>query len=113
MIPCAPPYARRDRPPNRAAAPTRRAARSPYPAAVTTEEHHRYDGTQTTDIKVGTIHRAKGMDFTAVFLLTKQPPTNLADLTPAARDQAELQARQHLVAASRARDYLWVGLLTD
>lgn len=53
------------------------------------------------------------MDFTAVFLLTKQPPTNLADLTPAARDQAELQARQHLVAASRARDYLWVGLLTD
>lgn len=72
-----------------------------------------YDGTQTTDIKVGTIHRAKGMDFTAVFLLTKQPPTNLADLTPAARDQAELQARQHLVAASRARDFLWVGLLTD
>lgn len=72
-----------------------------------------YDGTQSTDIKVGTIHRAKGMDFTAVFLLTKQPPTNLADLAPATRDQAELQARQHLVAASRARDYLWVGLLTD
>ncbi|MEV6064483.1 UvrD-helicase domain-containing protein [Nocardia asteroides] len=72
-----------------------------------------YDGTQTTKIKVGTIHRAKGMDFTAVFLLTKQPPTNHTDLTPAARDQAELQARQHLVAASRARDYLWVGLLTD
>lgn len=72
-----------------------------------------YDGTQTTEIKVGTIHRAKGMDFTAVFVLTKQPPTDLACLTPAARDQAELRARQHLVAASRARDYLWVGLLTD
>ncbi|MDO3650914.1 UvrD-helicase domain-containing protein [Nocardia mangyaensis] len=72
-----------------------------------------YDGTQTTDIKVGTIRRAKGMDFTAVFLLTKHPPTNLTDLSPAARDQAELQARQHLVAASRARDHLWVGLLTD
>ncbi|MFG1774241.1 UvrD-helicase domain-containing protein [Nocardia salmonicida] len=72
-----------------------------------------YDGTQSTDIKVGTVHRAKGMDFTAVFLLTKKPPTNLADLSPAARDQAELLARQHLVAASRARDYLWVGVITD
>ncbi|WP_280306893.1 UvrD-helicase domain-containing protein [Nocardia neocaledoniensis] len=72
-----------------------------------------YDGTQTAQIKVGTVHRAKGMDFTAVFHITKQPPPDPATLTGGARDQAELLARQRLVATSRARDYLWVALLTD
>ncbi|WP_336086120.1 UvrD-helicase domain-containing protein [Nocardia sp. SSK8] len=68
-----------------------------------------YDGTQPTDIKVGTVHRAKGMDFTAVFLLLTNPPTT----RPAARETDALRTRQHLVAASRARDYLWVCTLTD
>ncbi|WP_278265440.1 UvrD-helicase domain-containing protein [Nocardia sp. AG03] len=67
-----------------------------------------YDGTQPTDIKVGTVHRAKGMDFTAVFLLLTTPPP-----TRSARDAEALRTRQHLVAASRARDYLWVCTLTD
>ncbi|MFJ2838763.1 UvrD-helicase domain-containing protein [Nocardia sp. NPDC087230] len=68
-----------------------------------------YDGTQPTDIKVGTVHRAKGMDFTAVFLLLANPPTT----HPGGRDADALRSRQHLVAASRARDYLWVCTLTD
>lgn len=69
----------------------------------------KYDGTQFDAIKVGTVHRAKGMDFAAVFHITDAPPADLAQLTAAARDRAELLARQTLVAMSRPRDYLWVA----
>ncbi|MFC4127145.1 UvrD-helicase domain-containing protein [Nocardia rhizosphaerae] len=68
-----------------------------------------YDGTQPTDVKVGTVHRSKGMDFTAVFLLLANPPSSHSG----GRDADALRSRQHLVAASRARDYLWVCTLTD
>ncbi|MFC8041937.1 UvrD-helicase domain-containing protein [Nocardia sp. NPDC057353] len=65
-----------------------------------------YDGMEVAAIKVGTVHRAKGMDFAAVFRLVDEEPDQ------GDRDRAELLARQHLVAASRARDYLWVATVT-
>ena len=71
----------------------------------------KYDGTQVGMIKVGTVHRAKGMDFEAVFFIT-EPTDELGTLTGAARDKANLRARQRLVAASRPRDYLWVGYVS-
>lgn len=72
----------------------------------------KYDGTQVGTVKVGTVHRAKGMDFEAVFVVT-EPLGTPANTWGAARDRAELRARQNLVAASRPRDFLWIGHLTD
>ncbi|WP_280463590.1 UvrD-helicase domain-containing protein [Nocardia carnea] len=71
----------------------------------------KYDGTQVATVKVGTVHRAKGMDFEAVFVIT-EPSATFRNTTGAARDRAELRARQELVAASRPRDFLWVGTIT-
>ncbi|MBF6357193.1 ATP-dependent helicase [Nocardia higoensis] len=73
----------------------------------------KYDGTQLDAIKVGTVHRAKGMDFAAVFHITEEPPENRTGLTGGARDRAELLARQTLVASSRPRDYLWIAYVSD
>ncbi|MFD6454722.1 UvrD-helicase domain-containing protein [Nocardia sp. NPDC060220] len=72
-----------------------------------------YDGSQVEPVKVGTVRRAKGMDFAAVFHITEEPPTDLDALSGGARDRAEMLARQLLVATSRARDYLWVAYLSD
>ncbi|RJO75627.1 ATP-dependent helicase [Nocardia panacis] len=69
-----------------------------------------YNGTQHSAIEVGTVYRAKGLDFAAVFRIAEPIPRGN---NPADRDRAELLARQHLVAVTRARDYLWVGLVGD
>ncbi|MGC4994055.1 UvrD-helicase domain-containing protein [Nocardia salmonicida] len=71
------------------------------------------DGSQVGQVKVGTVRRAKGMDFTAVFHITAEPPADIGALSGGARDRAEMLARQLLVATSRARDYLWVAYLSD
>ncbi|MEU8898927.1 UvrD-helicase domain-containing protein [Nocardia sp. NPDC048505] len=81
-------------------------------AGLATLSLDRYDGTQHDAVKVGTVHRAKGMDFAAVFHITEKPEVPLSELTGGARDRAELLARQALVAMSRPRDFLWVGYLT-
>lgn len=57
-----------------------------------------YDGTDDTRVKVGTVHRAKGMDFAAVMHVVREA---------ALPDDTELAARQIMVARSRARDYVW------
>ncbi|GGK62184.1 UvrD-helicase domain-containing protein [Nocardia camponoti] len=82
-------------------------------AGFSTRALEAYDGSQVHEIKVGTVHRAKGMDFAAVFHVTDEPPTELSRLTGGARDRAEMLARQLLVATSRARDYLWVAYVVD
>ncbi|WP_316573269.1 UvrD-helicase domain-containing protein [Nocardia canadensis] len=71
-----------------------------------------YNGTQLAEIKIGTVHRAKGMDFAAVFHITTEPAT-FATVRGATRDRAELAARQKLVAVTRARDYAWLAYITD
>ncbi|WP_280265608.1 3'-5' exonuclease [Nocardia wallacei] len=82
-------------------------------AGLSTLPLDRYDGSQHAHIKVGTVHRAKGMDFAAVFHITEKQNKPLSELTGGAHDHAALLARQALVAMSRPRDYLWVAYLTD
>lgn len=65
-----------------------------------------YDGMEQDAIKVGTVRRAEGMDFAAVFRLVTAEPNGDGD-------HAELLARQHLVAAGRARDRLWVATVVS
>ncbi|SHN48171.1 3'-5' exonuclease [Cryptosporangium aurantiacum] len=72
-----------------------------------------YDGTTSDAVKVGTYHRAKGLDFAHVCIPDR-------DLFPRARRPAEpaevyaeraaLERRQLYVALTRARDSLWIGL---
>lgn len=65
----------------------------------------RWDGRSSGAIHVGTVHRAKGTEFRAVFLPDDANGTSLR------REEYEAAQRQRLVAATRARDYLWVGEL--
>ncbi|RJQ80977.1 ATP-dependent helicase [Pseudonocardiaceae bacterium YIM PH 21723] len=64
-----------------------------------------YTGAPDDTIKIGTVHRAKGLDFQAVLSVTVAEPGDPEG--PVATEDRELRSRQHLVAATRARDYLW------
>jgi AAA domain/UvrD-like helicase C-terminal domain/Nuclease-related domain len=76
-----------------------------------------YDGRPINAVKVGTIKRAKGLEFKQVLLV--QVPANLLpgehDLVApeegAAAEHTELQKRELYVAMTRARDGLWVGTI--
>lgn len=61
-------------------------------------------------VKVGTVYRAKGLDFRAVIhpCTEPAPPT-----TEAERERYELTMRQQFVAVTRARDYVWLGIVRD
>jgi superfamily I DNA/RNA helicase len=76
-----------------------------------------YDGHTTSAVKVGTYKRAKGLEFTHVFLprygVARRPdragnahPPRVAD-----RDWAEQRRNEVFVAMTRARDTLWLGSL--
>ncbi|WP_067565359.1 UvrD-helicase domain-containing protein [Nocardia acidivorans] len=82
-------------------------------AQIPTRPLESFDGTYTEAVKIGTVHRAKGMDFLAVFHLTDAPASSAQQLTGAERDRAELAARQRMVALTRARDYIWIGYTED
>ncbi|MEU4740748.1 UvrD-helicase domain-containing protein [Actinosynnema sp. NPDC023658] len=60
-----------------------------------------YVGEDDDLVKVGTVHRAKGLEFRAVLVVEFLRPGEVHE------EQAELRTRQRLVAATRARDYLW------
>lgn len=62
-----------------------------------------FTGEPSGHIKVGTVHRAKGLDFQGVLVVETALPED------ADEEQVELRNRQRLVAATRARDYLWWG----
>jgi hypothetical protein len=64
-----------------------------------------YTGEPDDMVKVGTVHRAKGLDFQAVLAVVF--PQNGAASGATEQEARELRGRQHLVAATRARDYLW------
>ena len=64
-----------------------------------------WDGSPDGGIRVGTLHRAKGSEFRAVFLPDERRPISYH------RDELETLQRQLLVAATRARDHLWIGAL--
>jgi hypothetical protein len=64
-----------------------------------------YEGEPDDRLKVGTVHRAKGLDFQAV--LAVHFTRNAATGTAIEEETRMRQERQHLVAATRARDFLW------
>jgi AAA domain/UvrD-like helicase C-terminal domain/Nuclease-related domain len=76
-----------------------------------------YDGKPVDAVKVGTIKRAKGLEFNQVLLV--QVPASLLPgehdlISPeegAAAEHTELQKRELYVAMTRARDGLWIGTI--
>lgn len=75
-------------------------------AGVDSIDLHEYDGNPVDRVKVGTIKRAKGLEFKAVLL----PWTPPLAATFAADDERTARAyRERYVAATRARDRLWIG----
>lgn len=80
-----------------------------YPAVELT----RYDGRTTSAIKVGTVKRAKGLEFSHVLLPAVDPALLAGSKAP--QDQGEREAwdlarRELYVAMTRARDGLWLAV---
>nr|WP_232842367.1 UvrD-helicase domain-containing protein [Terrimesophilobacter mesophilus] len=72
-----------------------------------------YDGTPTDAVKIGTIKRAKGLEFKQVLVV--RTPSRLLQALPADdvtsdSERSELDRRELYVAMTRARDGLWVGV---
>lgn len=76
----------------------------------------KYDGHPVKAVKVGTIKRAKGLEFKQV-VVARAPLALLGDAPPAAAagssesERLDLELRELFVAMTRARDGLWVGAL--
>jgi hypothetical protein len=73
----------------------------------------KYDGKPIDVVKVGTIKRAKGLEFKQVLVVRTSP--QLLESAPsgidsAASERRELDRRELYVAMTRARDGLWVGV---
>ncbi|MBF4582000.1 UvrD-helicase domain-containing protein [Curtobacterium sp. VKM Ac-2865] len=83
-------------------------------AGVPTVSLKHYAGKSSDMVRVGTIKRAKGLEFKQV-LLPHVPAKLLADApdteSVAARERRELDRRELYVGMTRARDGLWVGAL--
>jgi len=82
-------------------------------AGIPTIDLATYDGTSTDAVKVGTIKRAKGLEFAEVLVV--RTPSYLvqgggAALDDAAAERTTLQRRELFVGMTRARDGLWVGV---
>jgi superfamily I DNA/RNA helicase len=83
-------------------------------AGATVVKLEDYDGSPVDAIKVGTIKRAKGLEFKHVLLADvradqlggTEPPSDGAE-----RERWERQRRELYVAMTRARDGLWVGIV--
>lgn len=73
----------------------------------------KYDGNPIDAVKIGTIKRAKGLEFKQVLVvrtpsrLMQTPPNNDASIDD---ERGELDRRELYVAMTRARDGLWVGV---
>ena len=92
----------------------REAAEALEAAGIPTVQLEKYDGKTVGAVKVGTIKRAKGLEFKDVLVVRTPPHLVQAGLVPEADDAAlerrELQRRELYVAMTRARDGLWVGV---
>lgn len=71
-----------------------------------------YDGRPVDAVKVGTFHRAKGLDFGHVLIpdrhLLPHPPTP-QESDDGAAEEMDLERRRLFVAMTRARDSLWLS----
>jgi superfamily I DNA/RNA helicase len=63
-----------------------------------------WDGRPDHRVKIDTVQRAKGLDFTAVYT-----PTLWRSARPGTEEREILRRRQQFVGQTRARDRLWVG----
>ena len=81
----------------------RRALRS---AGLRVEDLDHFEGERNDKIKIGTVYRAKGMEFRAVFV-PELPDDRATD--ERSREWLERGQRACLVALTRARDHLWLG----
>ena len=83
-------------------------------AGIPTIQLDKYDGHPVDAVKVGTIKRAKGLEFKEVLVVRTPPHLVETDLDPrdddAALERRDLQRRELYVAMTRARDGLWVGV---
>jgi hypothetical protein len=83
-------------------------------AGIPTIQLEKYDGRPVNAVKVGTIKRAKGLEFKEVLVVRTPPHLVQSELDPRADDAAlerrDLQRRELYVAMTRARDGLWVGV---
>ena len=72
-----------------------------------------YDGTPVNAVKVGTVKRAKGLEFKQVLLAQVRDSLMMGEVPTegAALERYELNRRELYVAMTRARDGLWVGSL--
>ena len=82
-------------------------------AGLDSQDLAKFDGRSNNLVKVGTFHRAKGLEFKVVFLLGMSagsfPSPRLAGQAEAEyADQRSLQISQLFVAMTRARDRLFV-----
>ena len=71
-----------------------------------------YRGTPCDQVKVGTFHRAKGLEFAQVLIPDRHacPRRRLPhESDDAYRERTELERRVLFVAMTRARDGLWLG----
>lgn len=72
---------------------------------------HHYGGTPVDAIKVGTVHRAKGLEFAHVVVpdAAELPSRQSGESDDAYDERSEVWRRQVHVAVTRARDTLWCG----
>jgi superfamily I DNA/RNA helicase len=77
-----------------------------------------YDGHPVDAVKLGSYHRAKGLEFKRVFLPDHDAPSSKGPRTPpeeasdTERERRELVRSRLFVAMTRARDVLWLGNVT-
>ena len=78
---------------------------------VATVALDRYEGVPVAGVKVGTIKRAKGLEFAAVMLpdATFAPTRSEGESDEAFGERCALAARELFVGMTRAREHLWLG----
>ena len=74
-----------------------------------------YTGATTEAVKVGTIKRAKGLEFSHVYLpaIHRDLPRHSGEADSSYDERSSLYRREIYVAMTRARDHLWAGYIDE
>jgi superfamily I DNA/RNA helicase len=86
-----------------------------WAAGIASVDLQDYDGMTSSAVKVGTFKRAKGLEFSHVYLpyLRPTPPAlRVGESEEAFRERSERGRRELFVGMTRARDLLWLGYVT-
>lgn len=78
-------------------------------AGIATRPIEQHTGETGDRLYAGTVHKAKGLDFRAVLVVDFVRPE--PEEAGTEQENRELRNRQRLVAATRARDFLWWGVV--